>query len=205
MAEFRDDSLQTLRRHLFSSEEDLQASGLSKQVVERILNVREMYYYWLRNPQLTDQVLAAQFRERYGYARSNAYILTNYLKILIGDTSRASRAWYQHLFIQRCEEAFAMARANNDSKAFTATLNCLGKYTRLGTEESRLPDYSQIVPQQLEITTDPSVAGFQRIPNLKEKVAKMLNKYAADTNFEVLNKTKQREQNLRTDQVPPPM
>ena len=172
MAEFRDDSLQTLRRHLFSSEEDLQASGLSKQVVERILNVREMYYY---------------------------------LKILIGDTSRASRAWFQHLFIQRCEEAFAMARANNDSKAFTATLNCLGKYTRLDTEESRLPDYSQIVPQQLEITTDPSVAGFQRIPNLKEKVAKMLNKYAADTNFEALNKTKQREQNLRTDQVPPPM
>ena len=49
------------------------------------------------------------------------------------------------------------------------------------------------------------MAGFQRIPNLKEKVAKMLNKYAADTNFEALNKTKQREQNLRTDQVPPPM
>ena len=102
-----------------------------------------------------------------------------------------------------------MARANNDSKAFTATLNCLGKYTRLDTEESRLPDYSQIVPQQLEITTDPSVAGFQRIPNPQEQVAqklpRTLTKYAADTNFEARNKPRQREQNLLADQAPPPM
>ena len=205
MADFRDETLELLRRYLFSDEEDLQAAGLRSDTLERLMNVREMYYYWLRNPQLTDQVVAAQFRQRYGYAHSNAYILTNYLKILIGDTTKVTRAWYQHVFLQRCEEAFAMARANNDAKAFTAALNALGKYTRLDTEESRTPDYAQIVPQQLEITTDPSVAGVKRIPDLKEKVQKMLNKYAADTVFESINRTKQREKELRDDQTPPPM
>ena len=205
MADFRDETLELLRRYLFSDEEDLQAAGLRSDTLERLMNVREMYYYWLRNPQLTDNVVAAQFRQRYGYAHSNAYILTNYLKILIGDTTKVTRAWYQHVFLQRCEEAFAMARANTDAKAFTAALTALGKYTRLDTEESRTPDYAQIVPQQLEITTDPSVAGFKRIPDLKEKVQKMLNKYAADTVFESINRTKQREKELRDDQTPPPM
>ena len=116
MADFRDETLELLRRYLFSDEEDLQAAGLRTDTLERLMNVREMYYYWLRNPQLTDQVVAAQFRQRYGYAHSNAYILTNYLKILIGDTTKVTRAWYQHVFLQRCEEAFAMARANNDAK-----------------------------------------------------------------------------------------
>ena len=99
-----------------------------------------------------------------------------------------------------------MARAKGDTKAFTSALNALGKYTRLDSDESTMPDYSQIVPQQLEITSDPSVAGFERIPNLKEKVHKMLNKYAAETNFEQLTRTAQREKNLREDDdTPPPM
>ena len=99
-----------------------------------------------------------------------------------------------------------MAREKGDTKAFTAALNALGKYTRLDSAESAMPDYSQIVPQQLEITTDPSVAGFERIPNLKEKVNKMLNKYAAETTFEQLTRKAQREKNLREDEAtPPPM
>lgn len=201
-----DSQIETFRRYIFASEEEFEAADLPKRTRERVVCLREMYFYWLRNPQLTDKVIAAQFRARYAMQLTTCYEMTNYLKIIIGDTNRAQRSWYQFVFLQRCEEAFAMAREKGDTKAFTAALNALGKYTRLDSAESAMPDYSQIVPQQLEITTDPSVAGFERIQNLKEKVNKMLNKYAAETTFEQLTRKAQREKNLREDEAtPPPM
>ena len=37
------------------------------------------------------------------------------------------------------------------------------------------------MPQQFTVTTDPSVAGFKRIPNIQEKARRLLQKYAAET------------------------
>ena len=53
----------------------------------------------------------------------------------------------------------------------------LGKFTRLDHDESIGPDYSQIVPQQFELTSDPSVAGFERIPNVQERVRKLFDRF----------------------------
>ena len=59
-----------------------------------------------------------------------------------------------------------MARDKGDAGAFAKVLSSLGKFTRLDHEQLTGPDYSQIIPQQFEITSDPSVAGFKRIPNV---------------------------------------
>ena len=70
-----------------------------------------------------------------------------------------------------------MARSSNDASAFAKVLSALGKFTRLDHDESIGPDYSQIVPQQFELTSDPSVAGFERIPNVQERVRKLFNRF----------------------------
>ena len=70
-----------------------------------------------------------------------------------------------------------MARSSNDASAFAKVLSALGKFTRLDHDESIGPDYSQIVPQQFELTSDPSVAGFERIPNVKERVRKLFDRF----------------------------
>lgn len=74
-----------------------------------------------------------------------------------------------------------MAREHDDSKAFAATLATLGKYTRLDAPEADRPDYSQIVPQQFDITADPAAAGFKRIPDIDRKIKRMLDRYITDT------------------------
>ena len=70
-----------------------------------------------------------------------------------------------------------MARSSNDASAFAKVLSALGKFTRLDHDESIGPDYSQIVPQQFERTSDPSVAGFERIPNVQERVRKLFDRF----------------------------
>ena len=88
-----------------------------------------------------------------------------------------TRQWCQFLFMQRCEEDFAMARASGDANAFAKVLSALGKFTRLDHDEAIGPYYSQIVPQQFELTTDPAVAGFERIPNVQERVRLLFKRF----------------------------
>ena len=88
-----------------------------------------------------------------------------------------TRQWCQFLFMQRCEEDFAMARASGDANAFAKVLSALGKFTRLDHDEAIGPDYSQIVPQQFELTTDPAVAGFERIPNVQVRVRLLFKRF----------------------------
>lgn len=169
------------QRFLFASEDEMQEAKLVPTVRERILRLRDMYTYWLRHPQYADKAVVAQLRKQYGLGLTQAYEDVRLLKICMGNLGQVTRQWCQYVFIQRCEEAFEMARAAGDANAFAKTLSALGKFTRLDKDENIGPDYSQIVPQQFEMTSDPSVAGFERIPDIQERVKKLFRRMEAET------------------------
>lgn len=135
-------------------------------VRQRLYRLRDMYSYWLRNPKQGDRHILAEIKRRNGLGDTQAYEDLRLLKLCLGNLQQMTRDWYQYLFIARCEEGFQMARDKGDAGAFAKVLASLGKFTRLDHEQLTGPDYSQIIPQQFEITSDPSVAGFQRIPNV---------------------------------------
>lgn len=123
------------------------------------------------NPELikrTQDFLFATEEEirRGGISDRQVYEDLRLLKLCLGNLQQMTRDWYQYLFTARCEEDFQMARDKGDAGAFAKVLSSLGKFTRLDHEQLTGPDYSQIIPQQFEITSDPSVAGFKRIPNV---------------------------------------
>lgn len=172
--------LDNIQRYLLAPEDELERDGVMPQVRERVMRLRDIYFQWLKRPQMGDADIVGLIREQYGIRQSQAYEDCAVLKVCIGNLQHATRQWYQWLFVQRCEEGFRMARKKNDANSFAKVLSALGKYTRLDREELSMPDYSQIVPLQLEITTDPTVAGFERIPNLKERYNQLMKLYAAD-------------------------
>lgn len=169
--------IERTQRFLFASEEEMEEAKLSPTIRARMLRLRDMYTYWLRHPAYADKAIVAQLKHQYGVGVTQAYEDVRLLKICMGNLGQVTRQWCQYVFIQRCEEAFAMARAKGDASAFAKTLAALGKFTRLDHDEAIGPDYSQIVPQQFELTTDPSVAGFERIPNVRERVRLLFSKY----------------------------
>lgn len=168
---------QRIKEFLFATKKEMQEAHITTRAQQVILRVRDIYTYWLETPTATDKDIIKIDIERYGVSPRTAFDDIATIKILLGNLSRASTDYYRYLFLQRCEESFQMARDKNDARAFSATLSALGKYTRLDTDDAALPDYSQIVPQTFEITADPEASGFKRIPNLEEKIQKMLRGY----------------------------
>ena len=79
-----------------------------------------------------------------------------------------------------------MARTNNDPNAYARVLAAYGKYTKLDKEKHEGPDYSMIVPQTFEISGDPEVAGFKKIPNVEEKAKKMVARFIQEADYEIV-------------------
>lgn len=175
------DVIQRTQRFLFASTDEMQRAHLSAPVVARLLRIRDIYSYWLVNPNLPEREIIKELRARYHLSATAAYEDLRLVKICLGNLNQNTIDYYRWLFLQRCEESFQMARKYEDPKAFAATLATLGKYTRLDTPENERPDYSQIVPQQFDITSDPEAAGFKRIPDIEKKVKKLLSRYITDT------------------------
>lgn len=174
---------------LFASEEEMEKAHVPIDVRQRLYRLRDMYSYWLRNPKQGDRHILAEIKRRNGLGDTQAYEDLRLLKLCLGNLQQMTRDWYQYLFIARCEEGFQMARDKGDAGAFAKVLASLGKFTRLDHERLTGPDYSQIIPQQFEITSDPSVAGFQRIPNvlqLTQQLEKRFKKEIEAAEYEVI-------------------
>ena len=170
-----------VQRLLLAEESEIDAAGLKPGVKERIMRLREMYFYWIRNPRQNERQIVDVLRKQYALRLSQAYEDAQLLRICIGNIQQVTRQWSQWVFLQRCEEGFEMARKEGNINAFAKMLATFARGTKIAKEENTAPEYDQIVPQQFTVTTDPSVAGFRRIPNIHEKAKKLLQKYAAET------------------------
>lgn len=166
-----------VHRFLFANEEEMRQAKMREELIGRILRLRAVYTYWVAHPQLPEREIVRQIIERYKLGKSAAYEDVRLIKICLGNLNQCTQDYYRWLFLARTEEAFQMARDNNDAKAFSVALNALGKYTQLDKEKGEKPDYSAIVPQNFEITNDPASIGYERIDNLEEKIAKTLSRY----------------------------
>lgn len=169
------------QRFLFASMEEMEEAHIPRPVQERLLRMRDIYNWWLLNPRLLDNAVVAEIMSRHHVSRTQAYEDLRLIKICLGNLNQCTADYYRYVFLQRAEEAFQMARDKGDPRAFAQALATFGKYTRLDLPDGNAPDYSQIVPQQFEITADPEAAGFRRIPDLEKKVRKMLASYIQDT------------------------
>ena len=175
------ETIERTQRFLFASEEEMNEANLSVNQQTRLLRLHDMYLYWLRHPSYSDKAIVSQLMMQYQISLSMAYEDVRLLKICLGNLGQVTRQWCQYVFMQRCEEGFAMARASGDANAFAKVLSALGKFTRLDHDEDIGPDYSQIIPQQFELTSDPSEAGFQRIPNVNEKIRVLFARYKKES------------------------
>lgn len=179
--------IERTQEFLFASEEEMIEARLPAPVRERLFRLRDMYMYWLRTPRLTDGAIAQEIQRRYKLSATVAYDDVRLIKTAIGNLNQASKEYHRWVFEQRAEEGFQMARTYHDPNAFAKMLASYGKYTGLDKEKHEGPDYSMIVPQTFEISGDPEVAGFKKIPNVEEKAKKMVARFIQEADYEIVN------------------
>lgn len=173
--------------YLFASEEEMQEAGLSPRTIDRLIRVRDIYTFWTRRPQMNDRQIVSELERRYKICTRQAYDDLNLIKTCLGSLNQCSKDYLRYTFLQRCEEGFQMARKKEDAGAFAKVLSAYGKYCQLDKDEGLMPDYSVIVPQPFEISSDPEVAGFKRIPDIEKKADRLLKQFQREmqtTEFE---------------------
>ena len=78
-------------------------------------------------------------------------------------------------------ETYQMAKKRKDTKTMERAASSYAKFNRIDLEDEQAVPYDLIVVQPFTATDDPSVLGIKPIPNIQEKIQKMLAKYRAET------------------------
>ena len=74
-----------------------------------------------------------------------------------------------------------MAKKRKDTKTMEKATSSYAKFNRIDLEDEQAVPYDLIVVQPFTATDDPSALGIKPIPNIQEKIQKMIAKYRAET------------------------
>lgn len=173
-------TLDVALEHLFSSTDEMQNAHIPEIIQKRILRIRDLYTFWLNYPNTKDVDIVRELRKRYGISQNIAYQDLRIIKTLLGEINKSSRDFYRYKFNKMIERAYEVADRKGDAKAMAAASAAYGKFNKLDKEDPQDLGYDKIIPQNFEITDDPSILGYKKIPNVKERINKIINEMGQD-------------------------
>lgn len=168
------------QRDLFTAETQL-LEKYNKDQVSHVLRLREMYAWFVATPDIKDRQIVMQTLDRFGISRAEAYADLAIVKMLLPLLSSASRDFHRYRANEMLLETYRMAKARKDTKTMERAASSYAKYNRVDLEDEQALPYDKIVVQPFTATSDPTVLGIKPIPNLQQKIDKMLAKYRAET------------------------
>lgn len=168
------------QRDLFTAEPQLRELYNQDQVAH-ILRLREMYAWFVATPDIKDRQMVVQTLDRFHISRAEAYADLAIVKMLLPLLSSASRDFHRYRANEMLLETYRMAKVRKDTKTMERAAASYAKYNRVDLEDEQALPYDMIVVQPFTATDDPTVLGLKPIPNLQQKIDKLLAKYRAET------------------------
>ena len=165
--------------HLFDDPQTLAAIASPAQL-ERLPRVRELYAYIVQHPDEPDRVFVDYIMEHYSIQRSQAYRDLQLCKQLLPHLAAASRDWHRWKYNQMILDTYRQAKQEGDLKTMERAASSYARFNKIDEEDLAAIPYDQIVIQPFTATDDPSVLGLTPVPHLRERIARLLEKYGAD-------------------------
>ena len=172
--------LEICSKDLFTAEDELLEKYNAEQA-QRVLRLRDMYNYYISNPDTKDREFVDTAMSRHGIMKSQAYADLSIIKSLLPLLSSASRDFHRFRFNEMILETYQMAKARKDTKTMEKAASSYAKFNRVDLEDEQALPYDLIVVQPFTATSDPRVLGIKPIPNVEEKIAAMLKKYRQES------------------------
>lgn len=173
-------AIEVCRTDLFTKVEDLQ-SRYPQTLVDKVLRVREMYNWFISNPDGTDREFVAELLQRHSVSKVTAYSDLAIVKSLLPMLASASRDFHRWRFNEIIINTYKMAEKRKDTKTMERAAASYAKYNRVDLEDEQVVPYEMIVVQPFVATSDPSVLGIKPIPNIQQRISEMIAKYRAET------------------------
>lgn len=172
--------LEICSKDLFTAEDELLEKYNAEQA-QRVLRLRDMYNYYISNPDTKDRQFVDTAMSRHGIMKSQAYADLSIIKSLLPLLSSASRDFHRFRFNEMILETYQMAKARKDTKTMEKAASSYAKFNRVDLEDEQALPYDLILVQPFTATSDPRVLGIKPIPNVEEKIAAMLKKYRQES------------------------
>lgn len=173
-------ALEVCRTDLFTREAELR-ERYPQSVVDKVLRVREMYNWFIANPDGTDREFVNELVQRHDVSKVTAYSDLAVVKAMLPLLAAASRDFHRWRFNEMIMNTYKMAQKRKDTKTMERAAASYAKYNRVDLEDEQVMPYEMIVVQPFTATSDPSVLGIEPIPNIQRKISDMIKKYRAET------------------------
>ena len=173
-------AIEVCRAELFTKEIELR-DRYPQALVDKVLRVREMYNWFIANPDGTDREFVAEVCQRHGIHRTTAYSDLAVVKSLLPMLGSASRDFHRWRTNEMLMNTYKMAEKRKDTKTMERAATAYGKLNRVDLEDEQAIPLDHILVQPFTATDDPRVLGIEPIPNLADKISAMIEKYRRET------------------------
>lgn len=165
------------QQYLFTDRDKMIRSGVPEATINHIIRIRDVYSYWLQFPQKKDREIVSELMRRGNIQRSAAYEDLRLIKQLLGDLNKVSKDYARYRFLQMVERAYEVAENSGDARSMVAAADKLGKYMGLAEADEVDKGYDKIPVQIFAVTDNPEVIGLKRLPNARDRIKAMKQKY----------------------------
>ncbi len=161
--------------------ETLREKRVSEQLITRLVRLRDVYNYMLRNPLKKDReyidYIQGCYKDEDGnpLSKRKAYEDIEILHAIVGNLQRCSKEWHRWRFNSMIMEGYAIAVRNNDAAAIAKLAQQYGKYNQLDKNDERDNGLAEV--PHIVFTFDVSKIGFRPIPNAGKVIDELIRKY----------------------------
>ena len=199
MPENKDSLLQKLHKHLFAEQDEL-PQVFDEHEHDIVIRYRSIFTKWMGEPHLRDIQIINHLTSEYSLSERQAYRDLSNIKSLIGNVRNASKEFQRYRASEMILKGFETAKNSTSAMEVKQAMamiragEALVKVHKLDKDELDNIPWDDIIPINLEPTTDVSVMNRKKIDNLKELQAKLRKKYGAapieDISFIEINNDK---------------
>lgn len=173
--------------NLMLPEEVMRANRVEEQVIQRIIRLRDIYNYMLRNPLKKDREYLDYIQGCYTDADGNpiskrkAYEDIEILHAIVGNLQQCTKEWHRWRFNNMITEGYAIAVRNSDATAIAKLAAAYGKYNQLDKNDER--DNGLNAVPHIVFTFDVTTMGFKALQNPYAVMDRIIKEYGG-TPFE---------------------
>lgn len=166
--------------NLMLPEVEMRHNGVSEQVIQRIIRLRDVYNYMLRNPLKKDREYVDYIQAKYQtgdkpLSKQKAYEDLEILHAIVGSLQMCTKEWHRWRFNHMIMEGYAIALRRQDAVAIARLAGQYGKYNQLDKNDDRDNSLHQV--PHIIFVIDPTSLGFRPIPNVYQVIDKLTAQY----------------------------
>jgi hypothetical protein len=163
------------------------AITLSEKENEILERIRAAFTVWVDNPMKTDSEIRDFLMNTFDISKTQAYRDLINTKLCLGNVKAAGKEWQRYRANSIIEEAYRAAVEGDHKMAKSLALiaGSLVRINRLDVDEGEQIMWDEVIPQTFEPSSDPTTIGLKPIPNLRDRIEKLKQKYIDDISIDI--------------------